>query len=256
MKIFFTVLIICLVTSTSFLKAQDISFVRIDGDTTFGEVNPIFPINAYAYFKNNTSQTLQLRMVRTVDNLPNAQWTSSICYGYCYAPFINVVPDTTTDPFSGLPFEDPISLLPGQQDTMDVTVTAGTEGTAHVVIRIYDVNEPSRYTDADFWIVATTTNIQQISTTVEGYKLTQNFPNPFNPSTQINFSIPKNEKVNLKVYDMLGNEVASLLNNETLSAGSYNYDFNAGSFNLTSGVYFYKLSTSEFTDIKKMMLIK
>lgn len=255
MKIFFSIILLSFLFN-SVSQSQDLTFERIGGDTTYGKPDPIEPINAYAYFKNNTSQTIQIRMVRTVNNLPNGQWLSSICYGYCYAPFIDVVPDTTIDPFSGEPFEDPVSLLPGQQDTMDVTVNAGTEGTAHVVIRVYDVNDASRYTDANFWIVATTTNIQQTSTIVEDYKLSQNFPNPFNPNTQINFSIPKNEVVSLKVYDMLGNEVASLLNNESLSAGSYNYDFNAGSFNLTSGVYFYKLSTSEFTDMKKMMLIK
>ncbi|MEO8211324.1 MAG: YCF48-related protein [bacterium] len=85
------------------------------------------------------------------------------------------------------------------------------------------------------------------------FSLSQNYPNPFNPTTNINFSIPKSSFVTLKVYDMLGKEVASLVN-ENLNPGSYYFDFNAA--NLTSGIYFYKLTTLNFTDIKKMTLLK
>jgi hypothetical protein len=98
--------------------------------------------------------------------------------------------------------------------------------------------------------------IRQISSIVEGYKLEQNYPNPFNPSTKINFSVPKRESVSLKVYDILGNEVATLLNRENLSQGTYSYDFNSAEFNMSSGVYYYILKTESFTSTKKMMLIK
>jgi len=86
-----------------------------------------------------------------------------------------------------------------------------------------------------------------------GYKLYQNFPNPFNPATTIKFEIPKAAEVNLVVYDMLGREVANLIN-EKLNSGTYLYDWNAGS--LPSGVYFYKLSSRDYSEIKKMVLIK
>ncbi|MCB0724772.1 MAG: T9SS type A sorting domain-containing protein [Ignavibacteriae bacterium] len=85
------------------------------------------------------------------------------------------------------------------------------------------------------------------------YSLSQNYPNPFNPSTSIRFEIPKDGLVKLVVYDVLGKEVATLINDKR-TAGTYLVDFNATG--LSSGVYFYKLITSDFTDVKKMTLIK
>ena len=86
------------------------------------------------------------------------------------------------------------------------------------------------------------------------YNLEQNYPNPFNPSTRINFSIPNSTNVTLKVYNSLGKEIA-LLVNEFKTAGNYSYDFNA-SPDLTSGIYFYTLSTDNFVQTKKLTLIK
>ncbi len=85
------------------------------------------------------------------------------------------------------------------------------------------------------------------------YSLSQNYPNPFNPLTKINYSIQKSGLVTLKVYDMLGRQVANLVNATKLS-GNYSVDFNAS--NLTSGVYFYRLDVNGFTDTKKMVILK
>ena len=90
------------------------------------------------------------------------------------------------------------------------------------------------------------------------FSLDQNYPNPFNPSTMITFSLAVDSKVSLKVFDVLGQEVASLIDQD-LSQGVHNYDFNAAGIN--SGVYFYKIEAtgvngSEFTDVKKMILVK
>ena len=85
------------------------------------------------------------------------------------------------------------------------------------------------------------------------YELKQNFPNPFNPSTKISFQIPGQYFVSLKIYNMLGEEVATLVN-EKKSAGKYNVDFNASA--LPSGVYFYQLSAGNFIQTRKMMLLK
>jgi len=85
------------------------------------------------------------------------------------------------------------------------------------------------------------------------FKLTQNYPNPFNPSTMIEYSVANTQKVELKVYDVLGREVATLVN-QVQNPGSYNVMFNASS--LSSGIYFYKLVSGSFTDIKKMVLVK
>ncbi len=98
------------------------------------------------------------------------------------------------------------------------------------------------------------TGIQPVSNTVpDNFKLNQNYPNPFNPVTNIHFSIPKAGSVKLVVYDATGREVAQLVNGN-YSAGTYKVDFDASG--LSSGVYFYKIETGGFTDIKKMMLVK
>ncbi|MBS1493083.1 MAG: T9SS type A sorting domain-containing protein [Bacteroidetes bacterium] len=99
----------------------------------------------------------------------------------------------------------------------------------------------------------TITSVENTKTIVKDFSLEQNYPNPFNPSTVINFNVPSNTFVKLKVYNSLGKEV-ELLVNENLSAGSYSVNFNAS--NLSGGVYFYKLETANYTETKKMILIK
>jgi hypothetical protein len=90
------------------------------------------------------------------------------------------------------------------------------------------------------------------------FVLMQNYPNPFNPSTKVRFNLPSNvngqmSNVILKVYDILGNEVATLVNEEK-PAGSYEVEFNAD--NLSSGVYIYRIQTADYTDTKKMILLR
>lgn len=87
------------------------------------------------------------------------------------------------------------------------------------------------------------------------FSLEQNYPNPFNPSTKIKWQVPSGSHQVLKVYDVLGNEVAKLVD-EYREAGSYEIEFNYSEFNLSSGVYFYKLQAADFTSVRKMILIK
>ena len=84
--------------------------------------------------------------------------------------------------------------------------------------------------------------------------LNQNYPNPFNPETKISFSLPKPANITIKVYDIMGGEVATLINNEKKSAGSHQISFDA--VNLPSGIYFYRLLSDNFSESKKMILIK
>lgn len=89
------------------------------------------------------------------------------------------------------------------------------------------------------------------------YELSQNFPNPFNPTTKIQFALPSDGKVQLVIYDILGREVAKLVNNEFRSAGRYVSEFNGS--RLASGVYFYRILVNDgkdFTQVKKMVLVK
>lgn len=96
--------------------------------------------------------------------------------------------------------------------------------------------------------------IKNISTEIPSeFLLKQNYPNPFNPSTNIKFDLPKSSSVNLVIFDALGREVATLVN-EKLQPGTYEVDWDGSDY--PSGVYFYKLNTGEFSDTKKMLMIK
>jgi len=97
------------------------------------------------------------------------------------------------------------------------------------------------------------TDVKEVDGLPVTYKLDQNYPNPFNPSTVINFTIPKAGNVTLKVYNTLGQEVATLVN-EYKNASNYQVTFNAN--NLSSGIYFYTINAGDFSLTKKMMLIK
>jgi hypothetical protein len=85
------------------------------------------------------------------------------------------------------------------------------------------------------------------------FSLSQNYPNPFNPVTKINYGVPKQSLITMKVYDIIGREVAVLVN-ETKQPGYYSVDFDGSSF--ASGVYFYRLTAGTFTDVKRFILIK
>jgi plastocyanin len=85
------------------------------------------------------------------------------------------------------------------------------------------------------------------------FNLEQNFPNPFNPSTQISFSLPQKSHVTLKIYNAIGQEIKTLVDGET-DAGIHEIEFNGS--NLASGIYFYRLSTPSFIDTKRLVLLK
>ena len=97
------------------------------------------------------------------------------------------------------------------------------------------------------------TDIEEMSNPISNFYLEQNFPNPFNPSTTISWQLAEGSDATLKVYDILGREIATLVN-EYKSAGKYETEFNAT--NLPSGVYFYQLKAGEFISAKKMILLK
>lgn len=115
----------------------------------------------------------------------------------------------------------------------------------------YNVIGRSAYTDTASII---TTNIEPSTSIIpDKYELHQNYPNPFNPATRISFDIPNSGFVKLTVYNMLGKEVAHLVNG-VLQPGKYDINWNAGT--LSSGIYFYKLEAESFTAIKKLALLK
>lgn len=130
-----------------------------------------------------------------------------------------------------------------QYSFKDAGITSG-KGKMYYRLKQLDMDGTFSYTDAievEFSIIP-----------VE-FSLSQNYPNPFNPATTIKFGIPKEVKVTLKIYDILGKEVATMVNKK-MEPGYYTYEWNAVSF--ASGVYFYRLDAGSFVRIKKMVLIK
>ena len=128
--------------------------------------------------------------------------------------------------------------------------------TSHLPFRIFGgkkITEAIYFERTNSKVFSNNISIEKFSPTK--FSLQQNFPNPFNPNTTISFSLVDVENnVSLKIYDILGRKVSTLLDNENLESGFYEIDFDAN--NLNSGIYFYKLTTNNFSEMKKMILIK
>ncbi|HWQ82179.1 MAG TPA: S8 family serine peptidase [Ignavibacteria bacterium] len=137
--------------------------------------------------------------------------------------------------------------------------TSSATGSMNVNLGITDTNQVIAYyttrpfsTNFPFGSVTGVTNPEQTLT----YSLSQNYPNPFNPSTVISYSIAKESFVTIKVYDLLGREVATLINSKKLP-GNYQVEFDSRDYkNLSSSLYFYRIQAGDFTEVKRMMLIK
>ncbi len=106
-------------------------------------------------------------------------------------------------------------------------------------------------------LLVTPVSVEQDKILVQDFKLEQNYPNPFNPNTMISYQLPVNGNVTLKIYDVLGNEVATLVNEEQ-APGIYEIEFNPESSikHPASGIYFYQLRAGSFIETKKMLLLK
>ncbi len=107
-------------------------------------------------------------------------------------------------------------------------------------------------TDADFGII-TSVNIDRTPTLADHFSLVQNYPNPFNPSTTIRYTLPGAEVVTVKIFNLLGQEVETLVNQQQ-PAGEYTIRYDAS--HLSSGIYFYQLRAGNFTEVRKMLLLK
>jgi len=150
-----------------------------------------------------------------------------------------------TGPFS-LEVDKPITIIVGytigQGDSPLNSVTVGKEVSAFVQ-QFYQSNFDDNILPIE----------EENNLIVDEFKLFQNYPNPFNPSTHIQYAVSSLQFVSLKVYDVLGNEITTLVNEEK-PAGSYEVEFNASS--LPSGVYFYQLRAGSFINTKKMILLR
>lgn len=136
--------------------------------------------------------------------------------------------------------------------------TGSASGSQNVNIGLTDTNQVVAY----YTTTASATNFPFGSVTGTGsntelisYDLGQNYPNPFNPETQISYSIAKDGFVKITLYDILGKQVAILFN-KFRTAGSYKIELNAQNYKMSSGIYYYKIESGSFNDVKKMILVK
>jgi hypothetical protein len=154
--------------------------------------------------------------------------------------------DTRFTPYVG-------ARIPIDFSVNDADATGLREG----IITYSPFNEDRSYEDVSRWLYTWIgdqwSDVDSEDGIVDNYNLAQNYPNPFNPSTRINYSIKEAGLVNLKVYDALGREVATLVN-QVQNAGTYSVSFDGSQ--LSSGVYFFRIQSGSFVKINKMMLLK
>ncbi len=145
-------------------------------------------------------------------------------------------------------------LAPGSYNVTADAVGLSTSS-AQSASTSYDSNGNPVVSSVSFSMNSVTLVQQQPQSTAipKSFVLNQNYPNPFNPSTTISFSVPQGSKVSLKIYNILGQEVANLVD-DYRQAGNYSVQFNASK--LASGVYFYRLQANDFAQTKKLLLLK
>ncbi len=144
-------------------------------------------------------------------------------------------------------FSDDISQLLSHY--LNHSLTLPKELTLSYRLKQIDNDGSFSYSDE---IIVETLHVTSLPTE---YTLEQNYPNPFNPSTTIKFGLPKDSKVVLEVFNIIGEKVTTLINGE-MQAGIHNYQFSIDNYQLSSGIYIYKLSTDDFTSTKKFVLMK
>ncbi len=198
---------------------------------------------------NNSTEDMSVSIVRKENNILE-NWSSSLCFDLCFAPHLDSI--STSASFNSSP------LSPGETREISLHVfPLVNDGVGYISLDfINDANTSERYSVA-FEAATILVTVDDEVSKINDYELFQNYPNPFNPTTIINYSIGvkngSSEFVSLKVFDLLGREVARLVN-QSQSAGSYSVKFNADK--LTSGIYFYELKTDNFNQINKMILEK
>lgn len=226
----------------SYNFAQDITFVP--RETTLTDslgTEMIFEID----LTNISSAEQTVFLVRTNNNLP-AGWTSSICFDSCLPYWIDSA--TTTSDYGSSP------LQPGETRLVALHVFPITNiGTGYVQIQAGTMRNPNTRITVDLTAIVNPVSVDGENEIAKDYYLDQNYPNPFNPTATINYGIKNSGNVEISVYNILGKKVATLVNGYK-QAGSHTVTLDASM--LSSGIYFYKITSGSFSQTKKMILEK
>ncbi len=196
-------------------------------------------IYAYGDFVNTTTDTAVIRAVREEENLPEG-WASSICIDVCYPPTV----DTAV-----------FYLPPGDtQSYVMYFYTDSIPGSGNIKMRFENVFNQQNTFVQRFYGTTSFTGVNNYGVQLtQRFELYQNYPNPFNPSTEIRFNLPVTQFVTVKLYDMLGREVAILLN-EQRNAGENSIEFSSNG--LPSGVYFYRVTAGKYSGSRTLVILK
>ena len=241
-KIFSILFVVIFISYSGKFYAQDITFEPHDTflyDTLGHEI--IFYIDV-----TNVSKTDQtVFIVRTLDDLP-PDWTSSLCFDLCFAPTVDSI--ATTVDYGSEP------LTPGETREVSLHVfTQNNDGTANIQLQAGTFRDPDNRITVDFTATTLLTDVDGEGYNPNKYYLAQNYPNPFNPSTSIFYRLKEAGFVTIKLYDVLGNELTTLVD-EYKSAGTFQVNFNNSTF--SSGTYFYRLEVNGYSETRKMILEK
>jgi len=225
-------------------------------------IDPFTKVNAYVN-GFNTSITNSSNHINQLDNLPlpvelsnfsaivnnemiNLNWqtkTEMNNYGF-------EIERKTSDTQAGEKYWEKIGFVAGygsSESHKDYSFTdkAPTGGTIFIYrLKQIDLSGSFKYSDE-----------VEVELAPNEFALYQNYPNPFNPSTSIQYAIANRQFVTLKIYDVLGTEITTLVNEEK-PAGVYNVEFRIDNLELSSGIYFYRLQAGDFVETKKMILLK
>ena len=238
--------IIFLFFLTHLVSAQDIQVIT-HGMTKYEPAGTLEIVIDFEVVNiSNLEQTIF--EVRTINQLPSG-WSSSLCFGQnCFPPDMDSV--ATTPPFPEPPLQPGDTLITSIHVITDLVSIA----TANIQIQVGTFGNPLDRIILNFTATTDpTVNVVNENNYLNSYYLYQNYPNPFNPSTRIDYNVGEPGLVQLKIYNILGVEVATLVN-EQQNSGNYSVDFDAAK--LSSGVYFYSLSVNNFTQTRKMILEK
>jgi hypothetical protein len=223
------------ITDTTFRRLPNVASFTTEGPVVLDSISYLQGVvpgrHLIKPFVHNlgTVKTIIKPSVRVICNDP---WISSINSYFFILP--NITPNSSVATSNWINIIVIDSLFPGY---FNLRVEVAVDGWTYWV-------------DSTRYII---TGIEDSEQLPSAFNLSQNYPNPFNPTTTINYSVPISSFVTIKVYDVLGREIETLVNEEK-TAGNYSVLFNAGK--LSSGVYFYQLKAGDYTSVKKMILLK
>lgn len=203
------------------------------------------------YFFLQTPEDNAVVTLTTTGDTFTATWSPSVdlnndalIYQFAFLP--NKKDTVVSNPTITFKASSIVKMMAGA-DTLKVDWTVRTKGSESAIIASVD-------TFTVTFINKIVVGVEQEGLLPQEFYVDQNYPNPFNPSTTIRFGLPEAANVDLRIYNIIGQEVATLLNNQTMNAGTHNVVFDASS--LASGTYIYKLNAGNKTEIKKMLLLK